>query len=65
MSELAGPIARIFLRYFAGALIAKAGLSIDPTDPDIASVAEATVGLMIGVVSEGLYAVAHKRGWNR
>lgn len=62
---MAGPIARIFLRYFAGALIAKAGLSIDPTDPDIIQVSEMVAGIMMGAASEGLYALAHKRGWNR
>lgn len=62
---MAGPIARIFLRYFAGALIAKAGLSIDPNDPDVLHVTEMVVGLLIGGLSEGLYALAHKNGWNR
>jgi hypothetical protein len=65
VSELAGPLTRVLLRYVGAALITKAGLSIDVTDPDVMAVAEIGVGLLCSVVSEGWYALARKRGWER
>lgn len=57
-------IARIALRYAAGALIAKGVL--DPgtgdtiiNDPDLQILA----GAGIGVISEGWYVIARKLGW--
>lgn len=65
MSELAGPLTRVLLRYVGAALITKAGLSIDLTDPDVITVAEMGVGLLVSVVCEGWYAMARRRGWER
>ncbi|RTE91917.1 hypothetical protein [Bradyrhizobium sp. LVM 105] len=65
MSELAGPLTRVLLRYVGAALITKAGLSIDVTDPDVMTVAELGVGLLCSVICEGWYALARKRGWER
>lgn len=65
MSELAGPLTRVLLRYVGAALITKAGLAIDVTDPDVMTVAEMGVGLLCSVICEGWYALARKRGWER
>ena len=65
MSELAGPLTRVLLRYVGAALVTKAGLSIDVSDPDVIAVAEMGVGLLCSVISEGWYAMARKRGWER
>jgi hypothetical protein len=65
VSELAGPLTRVLLRYVGAALITKAGLSIDVTDPDVMTVAEMGVGLLCSVICEGWYAMARKRGWHR
>lgn len=65
MSELAGPLTRVLLRYVGAALVTKAGLSIDVSDPDVMAVAEMGVGLLCSVISEGWYAMARKRGWER
>jgi len=57
-------IARIALRYIAGALIATGYLdaatgSTLASDPDVLML----VGLGLGVIAEGAYAIARKRGW--
>jgi len=65
VSELAGPLTRVLLRYVGAALITKAGLAIDVTDPDVMTVAEMGVGLLCSVICEGWYALARKRGWER
>ena len=65
MSELAGPLTRVLLRYVGAAIVTKAGLSIDVSDPDVIAVAEMGVGLLCSVISEGWYAMARKRGWER
>lgn len=65
MSELAGPLTRVLLRYVGAALVTKAGLSIDLSDPDVMAVAEIGIGLMCSVISEGWYAMARKKGWER
>jgi hypothetical protein len=58
-----GPFVRIFLRYFGAALITKAGLKIDVTDPDIETIAILLVGSVCTAISEGWYILAKKRGW--
>lgn len=57
-------IARLILRYLAGALIAAGYL--DPTlgntisaDPDLIVL----FGALVGALAEGLYIVARRRGW--
>ena len=57
-------LARIFLRYAAGALIAKGMLDSGTgdtiiNDPDI----QILVGAALGAVSEGWYYIARKFGW--
>lgn len=65
MSEIAGPLTRVLLRYVGAALITKAGLSIDVTDPDVMQVAEMGIGLLCSVACEGWWALARKNGWGR
>lgn len=59
---------RIALRYFAGILVARGLLSADDgsafsTDPDLRMVIETGAGVVIGVVAEGWYWLAHRFGW--
>ncbi|MGY5791899.1 hypothetical protein ACXHXM_16810 len=59
-------IARIALRYIAGALIAKGFLDAGTgntlaTDPDVLMLA----GLGIGALTELAYVIAHRMGWKR
>lgn len=59
-----GPWARIILRYGAGALVAYGLLSQEVADgiardPDLALV----LGGMIGLMVEGFYVTAKKKGW--
>jgi hypothetical protein len=65
VSEIAGPLTRVLLRYVGAALVTKAGLSVDVTDPDVMTVAEMGVGLLCSVICEGWYAMARRKGWNR
>lgn len=61
-------IARIVLRYLAGALVIKGLLPEDSgiaTDPDVLNVVEVTLGLAIGGVTEGWYWLARKFGWSK
>ncbi len=64
MGDLAGPVARILLRYVGAALITKAGLSIDLTDPDIGAIAEFAIGAVISGGSELWWILARKYGWS-
>lgn len=63
MIELAGPLARVILRYLGAALITKAGLSIDVTDPDIATLAQFLIGAVLSVGTETWWYLARKYGW--
>jgi hypothetical protein len=65
MSEIAGPLTRVLLRYVGAALITKAGLSIDVTDPDVMTMAEFAIGGLLSVACEGWWALARKNGWGR
>lgn len=65
---MSGPLARILLRYLAGALVAR-GL-IDPdaayyinTDPSVIELATIIVGTALGFLSERFYTLAKKYGW--
>lgn len=65
---MAGPIARILLRYIAGALVAKGLLDPDSaaffnTDPDLIELATAAVGVLMGLGAEFFYRLARKMGW--
>lgn len=57
-------VARIVLRYLSGALMAAGVLDVGmadliSTDPDLVLL----VGAGIGILTEGVYAVAKKQGW--
>lgn len=64
MSELAGPIARVLLRYVGAALIAKSGLQIDVNDPDVMVVVQGAIGGLLAAGAEIWWALARKYGWN-
>jgi hypothetical protein len=57
------PVVRIFLRYAGAALVTRAGLSIDVTDPDIQSVTILLIGTLLSAANEAWYILAKKRGW--
>jgi hypothetical protein len=63
-----GLVARIILRYVAGALIAK-GLLADAdgdwinADPDLLQAVTAGIGIAIGAVTEVAYRLAKRWGW--
>jgi hypothetical protein len=64
MKELLPVIARIALRYIAGALVAFGVIAPEDavlihTDPEIVL----AVGLAIGALVEGVYAIAKRKGW--
>lgn len=63
MIELAGPLARVLLRYAGGALITKAGLSIDVNDPDLQNIATMAVGAAITAGTETWWYLARKYNW--
>lgn len=65
-----GVIARIILRYIAGALIAKGFLDPDlgntiAVDPEIEMGLQVGLGLVIGAVTEFAYGLARRFGWQR
>jgi preprotein translocase subunit Sec61beta len=62
--RILAPIARILLRYLAGGLvafgiIAPEDAQIIHTDPEIVM----AVGLALGAIVEGVYALAKRKGW--
>lgn len=62
-------LARIILRYLAGALVAKGLMSIDDvstvlTDPDVAALTEMAIGAGLAVATETAYALAKRLGWS-
>jgi preprotein translocase subunit Sec61beta len=64
MKELLPVLARIGLRYLAGGLvafgiIAPEDAQIIHTDPEIVM----AVGLALGAIVEGVYALAKRKGW--
>lgn len=61
--ELAGPLARVLLRYVGGAMVAKAGLSIDVNDPDLVNVATMGIGGTISAGTEIWWYLARKYNW--
>ncbi|MGB1390599.1 MAG: hypothetical protein ACPG61_17125 [Paracoccaceae bacterium] len=61
------PFIRIFLRYAAGALVAKGLIDAETgqvlaMDPDVFIAVEIAAGVIIAAVSEIWYAIARKRG---
>jgi hypothetical protein len=65
MDSLAGPITRVLLRYVGAALMTKAGLQIDVTDPDVVTLTEFAIGGVLSVACEGWWALARKKGWGQ
>lgn len=65
MTELAGPLVRVLLRYVGAALMTKAGIAIDVTDPDVMTLAVFAVGGLLSVGTEVWWAMARKYGWGR
>lgn len=62
-------LVRIFLRYLAGALVAKGMVSPDLgnyvfADPEIASWVEVGAGIALGGAVEGFYSLAKRFGWS-
>lgn len=67
------PALRIFLRYVAGALLAKGVLTPDVagaiiTDPELVpsliDLASTAAGAALMAVVEGYYAIARRKGWS-
>lgn len=63
MMELAGPLARVLLRYVGGGLMAKAGFAVDLSDPDLASLLQFGIGALLSAGSETWWYLARKYGW--
>lgn len=63
MLELAGPLARVLLRYAGGGLMAKAGFAFDVNDPDLATLAEFLIGGVLSVGTETWWYLARKYNW--
>lgn len=66
MTSLIPVIARIVARYLAGGLVAVGIIAAGSeaqiaTDPEVLLI----IGGVIGAATEGLYAVARKRGWSK
>ncbi len=64
------PIARIALRYFAGALIAKgfadASFANDfAANPDALALVQAGIGAALGGLTEAWYYLARRFGWSK
>lgn len=67
---MTAPIARIFLRYLSGILIARGLLSESDgaafgMDPDVLSLVEAGLGLALSAATELWYAAARRFGWEK
>lgn len=57
------PLIRIAIRYIVGALVARGVLSVDAGDLFLSpEVLTAVVGVLAGLLTEGWYRVAKKRG---
>lgn len=61
--EIAGPLSRVALRYAGAALVTKAGVSIDLTDPDLLTVAEFGIGALLSAGSEIWWYLARRYNW--
>lgn len=61
--EIAGPLARVFLRYAGGALMSYAGFTLDLNDPDVNTVATFAIGALISAGTEGWWYLARKYNW--
>jgi hypothetical protein len=68
MAAFIGPLARILLRYLAGAMVTYGLLANQDAegmvmDPEIIEVFEIGLGLAIGAATEYWYRLARKFGW--
>jgi hypothetical protein len=61
--EIAGPLARVLLRYAGGAVMAYAGIKFDVADPDLATLAEFSLGALLSVGAEIWWYLARKYNW--
>lgn len=61
--EISGPLARVLLRYAGGALMAKAGVQVDLSDPDLGTLAEFGIGALLSVGTESWWYLARKYNW--
>ena len=67
MTDAIAPLVRILLRWIGGYFIAK-GIASSPdtfTDPDLVTVICFAVAGVCGMISEGWWMLARKRGWSR
>lgn len=63
-----GPLARIVLRYGAGALVTYGFITADmghliAEDPDLVAIISLALGAAASVIAETGYQLARKRGW--
>lgn len=61
-----GLVSRIAARYISGALVAKGVIDASTAgaiDADVIALLTTTVGLVIGLATEWLYALARRLGW--
>lgn len=63
--DLVGPIVRVLLHQYGAYLMTHAGLTLDPNDPDLGTIAEGLAGLLISAGTWAVYALARKFGWER
>ena len=59
VQTLAGPLARIVLRYIVGAIIGVEAADALSGDPDVVFF----VALVVGALIEAVYAIAKRKGW--
>ncbi|WEX07361.1 hypothetical protein [Chelativorans sp. AA-79] len=67
---MSGLIARIIIRYIAGALVAKGLLSAEDAyfinaDPELVDLVTTTIGAGLMIATEWFYWLARKLGWER
>lgn len=60
-----GPIIRIILRYAAGGIIGAETAEALIADPDVMDMVTTAVAVVVGIVTEFVYAQAVKRGWTK
>ena len=61
--EIAGPLARVILRYLGGSIMAYAGVKFDVNDPDVMTVATFAVGAVVSTATETWWYFARRYGW--
>jgi len=61
--EISGPLVRVLLRYAGAGLMTRAGVAVDLTDPDIASLAEFALGAVLSAGTEIWWYLSRRYGW--